>query len=257
MRDDVAAIRPDLLDLAIDVVGEDPFARVDEDTRFAQPAIFCASLAGWTALQERLDAPPAALAGHSLGELSALAASGAIGERDALELVALRGRLMSACQEGTMLAALGGDQDDVEAVAQRHGVTIANDNAPGQLVLSGERDPIALAAADLRAQGIRAMELNVAGAFHSPLMAAALPEFEAALARVRFRPATVTVWSCVTARPVDDPRKRLAQGLVSPVRWRQTVLALDSEGVDRFEEAGPGRILTKMLRRTLPEGARV
>ncbi|MEA2142220.1 MAG: hypothetical protein QOI64_650 [Solirubrobacteraceae bacterium] len=257
MRDDVAAIRPDLLDLAIDVVGDDPFARVDEDTRFAQPAIFCASLAGWTDLQQRLGAPPAAMAGHSLGELSALAAAGAIGERDALELVALRGRLMSACDEGTMLAALGGDQHEVEGIAHRHGVTVANDNAPGQLVLSGSRDGIALAATDLRSAGVRVMELNVAGAFHSPLMASALPEFEAALAKVRFRPATVTVWSCVTARPVDDPRRRLAEGLVRPVRWRQTILGLHGEGVDAFEETGPGRILTKMLRRILPEVARV
>src|SRR4051794_9972107 len=164
MRDDVAASRPDLLDLVSEVVGEDPFLRADEDTRFAQPAIFCASLAGWAAIQTT----PDAVAGHSLGELSALAAAGALDEADALRLVALRGRLMSECEAGTMLAALGGDADDVEAIALRRGLTIANDNAPGQLVLSGDRDGIALAAADLREIGIRAMELNVAGAFHSP-----------------------------------------------------------------------------------------
>ena len=114
MRERVAATRPELIDLAIEAVGEDPFARADEDTRFAQPAILAASLAGWTLMQERLDEAPVAVAGHSLGELSALAAAQALSERDALRLAALRGRLMSESGarrgDGTMLAALGGDR---------------------------------------------------------------------------------------------------------------------------------------------------
>jgi hypothetical protein len=109
MRDTVAAVRPDLLGAAIDLVGEDPFARVEESTRFAQPAIFCASLAGWSQIRDRVD--PIALAGHSLGELSALAAAGALDEHDALRLVVLRGLLMdvagAASGGGTMLAVLG------------------------------------------------------------------------------------------------------------------------------------------------------
>src|SRR3712207_1658657 len=146
MRADVADHRPDLLERVCELVGADPFPRADEDTRFAQPAIFCASLAGWQALRGGIDA----VAGHSLGELSALAAAGAIDEVDALKLVVLRGRLMSACKSGTMLAALGGDPDEVEAIALRNGVVIANDNAPGQLVLSGTVKAIGDAASEDR-----------------------------------------------------------------------------------------------------------
>ena len=247
MRDDVAAWRPDLLEL----VGDEPFARADEDTRFAQPAIFCASLAGWARLRDELDETPAAMAGHSLGELTALAAAGALAERDALALVTLRAELMSACRTGTMLAALGGERDDVETVALRNGVAVANDNAPGQLVLSGERDAITSAAADLRAAGVRALELNVSGAFHSPLMASAAPALREAVQRTVVREPAVPVWSCLTARPMDDPRRRIVEALTRPVRWRQTIEAMRAAGVDDFEEAGPGRVLTKMLKRTL------
>jgi malonyl CoA-acyl carrier protein transacylase len=163
---------------------------------------------------------------------------------------------MSDCADGTMLAALGGDADDVEAVALRHGVTIANDNAPGQLVLSGARKGIEAAAHDLRARGIRALELNVAGAFHSPLMAPAVPEWEAALNATAVHEPRIPVWSCITAQPVTDVRAVLVRALTRPVRWRATVEALHASGIDHFEEAGPGRTLTKMLRRTLPEVAR-
>jgi [acyl-carrier-protein] S-malonyltransferase len=138
----------------------------------------------------------------------------------------------------------------------RRGVTVANDNAPGQLVLSGEKLAIGLATVDLRALGIRTLELNVSGAFHSPLMAPAVPAFAEALSRLDVREPSVPVWSSVTARPMDDVRARLLQGLTWPVRWRETVLALHAHGIERFDEAGPGRVLTKMLKRTLPEAAR-
>lgn len=253
MRDRVAAVRPDLLELACEVVGEDPFARVDESTRFAQPAIFCASIAGWSAYDGE---PPVAVAGHSLGELSALVAAGAISEADGLTLVALRGRLMAACRSGTMLAALGGEQDAVAATAARRGLTVANDNAPGQLVLSGETEAITAAAADLRAAGTRVLELNVSGAFHSPLMADAVPELVAALARTEIAAPRTQVYSCVTAAPIsggpDEIRARLADGLTRPVRWRETVQALHAAGIDDFVELGPGNVLTKLIRRTLP-----
>ena len=254
MRDAVEALRPDLLQL----VGDEAFARADEDTRFAQPAIFAASLAGWAKLAELPGDLPTAMAGHSLGEISALAAAGALDEREALELVQLRGRLMSECDEGTMLAALGGEAETVHAVAEKAGVTVANDNAPGQLVLSGARAAIAEAATQLRSNGVKTLELNVAGAFHSPLMAGAVPEFEAAVAQLDVRTPEVTVWSCVTAQPVDDIKRRLVDGLTHPVRWRQTILALHASGIDNFVEAGPGRVLTKMLKRTpLPERTHV
>src|SRR3954451_3485660 len=211
MRDRVADVRPDLLDLTLDVVGEDPFLRADEDTRYAQPAILAASLAGWTALRDQVGEEPVALAGHSLGELTALAVSEAISERDALRLAALRGRLMSESGarrgDGTMLAALGGEDRTVVAIAERHGVTVANDNAPGQLVLSGERASLATAGTALREAGVRVLELNVSGAFHSPFMADAVPDFAEALGATYVRAPRVPVWSCVPAQPVDDVRR--------------------------------------------------
>jgi len=253
MRDRVAEIRPDLLEIALEVVGEDPFLRADDDTRFAQPAILAASLAGWTAMREDLEEAPVALAGHSLGELTALAVSQAISERDALRLAALRGRLMSDSGarkgDGTMLAALGGDDDVVTGVAERHGVTVANDNAPGQLVLSGERAALRAAGTALREAGVRILELNVAGAFHSPFMADAVPDFAEALAATYVRAPRLEVWSCVTAQPMDDVRRRLAEGLTAPVRWRETVLNLHAAGVDRFVDVGPGKVLAKLVKR--------
>jgi malonyl CoA-acyl carrier protein transacylase len=254
MRDRVAALRPDLLALAAEIVGEDPFPRADEDTRFAQPAILVASLAGWSAMREQLGGePPVALAGHSLGELTALAVAKAISERDAVRLAALRGRLMSESGarrgDGTMLAALGGDGESVVRIAERHGVTVANDNAPGQLVLSGERRALVDTGAALRASGVRILELNVAGAFHSPFMADAVPDFAEALHATYVRKPRVEVWSCVTARPVDDVRRRLAEGLTAPVRWRETIEHLQEAGVDRFVDVGPGKVLARLVKR--------
>jgi malonyl CoA-acyl carrier protein transacylase len=256
MRDRVAALRPDLLEAAVEFTGEDPFPRAGESTRFAQPAIVAASLASWSALCERDEVQAAATAGHSLGELSALAAAEAISERDAIRLAAIRGRLMHESGarrgDGTMLAALGGDDTTVTEVAERAGVTVANDNAPGQLVLSGARAALAAAGSELRARGVRVLELDVAGAFHSPFMADALPDYTDALNATYFRRPRVPVWSCVTTWIVDDPRGRLAEGLTSPVRWRETIVNLHVDGIDRFVEAGPGQVLTRMLKRTLP-----
>src|SRR4051794_14322960 len=253
MRERVSAVRPDLIDLATDIVGEDPFARADEDTRFAQPAILAASLAGWTLIRDRLDEEPVAVAGHSLGELTALAVGQSLSERDALRLAALRGRVMSEPGarrgDGTMLAALGGEDHIVVGVAEAHGVTVANDNAPGQLVLSGERASLRAAGSALRESGVRILELNVAGAFHSPFMADAVPDFTEALAATYVRRPRIETWSCVTAQPMDDVRRRLAEGLTAPVRWRETVVAMTDAGIDRFVDVGPGQVLAKLVKR--------
>jgi [acyl-carrier-protein] S-malonyltransferase len=249
MRDDVERLRPDLLELVIEAVGEDPFPRADDGTQFAQPAIFCASLAGWTAL----DRPRGDfMAGHSLGELAALVAAGSLSERDGVELVTLRGRLMQQADEGGMLALLGaGAADRAPELADAHGLSVANDNSPQQVVLSGARAALPDAAAAAKELGLRAMELPVTGAFHSPLMAPAVPEFAAALNRVEFAQPTVTVFSAVTAAPFDDFPRRLAEALTSPVRWRETLLALHERGTERFVEVGPGRVLTGLVKRTL------
>jgi len=255
MRETVARVRPDLLSLALEVVGEDPFARIREGTHFAQPAIFCASLAGWNALG-RPDCD--FMAGHSLGELAALVAAGSLRERDGLELVALRGKLMHESGEragdGGMLALLGvGAAEHAPQLAAGSGLAVANDNSPQQVVLSGARTALRDAAGAAERLGLRAMELDVTGAFHSPMMSAAVPEFVAALGRAAFATPRVPVMSAVTAQPFDDVRRRLAEALTMPVRWRETMLALHEMGAERFIEVGPGRVLTGLAKRTLKD----
>ena len=254
MRETVAEVRPDLLSLAEQVVGEDPFAYAEEGTKFAQPAIFCASLAGWEKLGRQSGE---FMAGHSLGELAALVAAGCLRERDGLELVALRGKLMQESGEragdGGMLALLGrGAAEHAGEIAGAHALAVANDNSPQQVVLSGDRAGFAGAVAAAEELGLRATELPVTGAFHSPMMAEAVPEFTVALQRVEVSsPQGVTVLSAVTAAPFDDVRAQLAQALTMPVRWRETLLALRELGAERFVEVGPGKVLTGLVKRTL------
>jgi acyl transferase domain-containing protein len=255
MRDQVARTRPDLLKLAIEVVGEDPFARVDDGTAYAQPAIFCASIAGWCQMGRPLHE---FVAGHSLGEFGALVAAGVLSERSGLELVTLRGRLMQEAGEtagdGGMIAVGGPDAAErAEEVAAPHGLSIANDNSPQQVVLSGPQAVLPAAEQTARELGLRAKILPVTGAFHSPMMASAVPEFERALAAVELEPANTTVISAVTAEPFDDVRARLAQALTSPVRWRKVLLGLHERGVTTFVEVGPGRVLTGLAKRTLKD----
>ena len=256
MRQNVADVRPDLLSLAAEVVGGDPFARAEEGTRFAQPAIFCASLAGWEALGR-----PSAdfMAGHSLGELAALVAAGCLSERDGLELVTLRGKLMQESGEragdGGMLALMGaGAADHAPELAEAHGLSVANDNSPQQVVLSGDRRAFDETIAAAKELGLRPMELPVTGAFHSPMMAEAVPSFTAALERVEVSPPHgVTVLSAVTAAPFEDVRAQLAQALTMPVRWREVMLAMRDRGAERCVEVGPGRVLTGLVKRTLKD----
>ena len=251
MRDLVAAT-PGLLESCLELVGEDPFPRVEESTRFAQPAIFCASLAGFATLGER---QAELMAGHSLGELAALVAAGVLAADDGVRLVALRGRLMQEAGErsrGGMLAIVRGGAEVAAPLAERHGLTIANDNSPDQVVLSGTLESIEAALADAKSARLRALPLPVAGAFHSPLMEPAVAEFRRALDRVELSPPTATVLSATTAEPFADVRRQLAEAITRPVRWRQTVLGLQARGARRFVETGPGKVLTGLVRKTLP-----
>jgi [acyl-carrier-protein] S-malonyltransferase len=251
MRDLVARRAPELLERCLALVGEDPFPRAGESTRYAQPAIFCAGLAGWDALD--LDSPGAA-AGHSLGELGALAAAGVLERDDALRLVVLRGKLMAEADDaGSMLALVGATEEDSEAIAAAAGVTVANDNAPGQVVLSGPREALARAEEEARERGRRALPLDVAGAFHSPAMEPAVEPFKAALDDAPVHEPRFPVFSCATARPFEDVRAELAAALIRPVRWRETVLALHEAGARRFVEVGPGKVLARLGKRILPD----
>jgi [acyl-carrier-protein] S-malonyltransferase len=250
MRDLVADRAPDLLERCIALVGEDPFPRAGESTRFAQPAIFCASLAGWDALD--LDA--AAAAGHSLGELAALAAAGVLDRDDALRLGTLRGKLMAeADDDGSMLALVGADQEDAEAVAEAAGITVANDNAPGQVVLSGPRAKLELAEQAAKERGKRTIAVDVAGAFHSPSMEPAVEPFRTALDETEIHEGAFPVFSCASTKPFEDVRAELAAALTKPVRWRETVISLHEAGGRRFVEVGPGKVLARLGKRILPD----
>jgi [acyl-carrier-protein] S-malonyltransferase len=255
MRDQVERHRPDLLEIAQSEVSDDLFERAGDGTRWAQPAIFCAALAGYEVLKDRYE--PDLMAGHSLGEISALVAAGALDAEDGLRLVAARGRLMQEAAEetgdGGMLAVRARERSTVEQVADQAGLSIANDNAPDQLVLSG-----AVAALDegetlLREQRVRAKRLPVAGAFHSPLMEPAVEPFRRLTEHVEVRAPRVPVLSCVTAAPFQDVREQLVQAIVSPVRWTDVMSALHDLGATRYVETGPGRVLTNLVRKSLDD----
>lgn len=247
----VASERPDLLNIVRGELGVDPFEVLGEGTRFAQPALYCASLAYW----ERAGRPEHEMvAGHSLGELAALVVAGALDDQDGLHLALVRGRLMEAAAEaspGSMMAVLGGSDRVVHEIADRYALAVANDNAPGQVVLSGPVPALTIARRELRAAGVKALRLPVTGAFHSAAMAAAGRRFRDALADVEFREPRVPVFSSTAAEPFENPRADLAAALTAPVRWRQTLLRMHREGAREFVETGPGDVLTGLVRRTL------
>jgi [acyl-carrier-protein] S-malonyltransferase len=247
-----AAERPDLVEQATEELGADPFESIGEGTHFAQPALFIAGLAHWKAAGE----PEAAFyAGHSLGELPALVAAGALEASAGLRLAVVRGRLMeeaSAVAPGGMVAALGGSDEIVRKVAGEFDLTLANDNAPGQMVLSGDAEKVGEARKALRAEGAKAIRLPVAGAFHSPLMEPAVPGYREILDQTEFATAP-GAFSCITAAPFGDVRSDLLAALTEPVRWRDTLAAIQDAGATAFLETGPGDILTGLSRRTLGE----
>jgi len=246
-----AAHRPDLIEQASEELGLDPFEHIGEGTRFAQPAIYCASLAHW----KQAGSPVGEmLAGHSLGELAALVAGEALGAEEGLRLAVIRGQLMedaAGLSPGGMLAVLGGEEDQVRDLAARFELTVANDNAPGQVVLSGAAEALSETRRQLRADGVKAIRLPVAGAFHSPLMAGAAERFREALDTVEFSQPRLPVYSSTAAEPFADARAGLAAALTQPVLWRATLQGMHGAGARAFLEAGPGDVLTGLVRRTL------
>jgi [acyl-carrier-protein] S-malonyltransferase len=254
MRERVAEAAPDLLALAADLVGDDPFERLNEGTLFVQVAVFCASVASWRTVQHVIT-HPVAYAGHSLGEFAALVAAGTLDAYDALRLVVMRGRLTEAeakATSGGMLALLGGDMSTAEMIARRCGLTVANDNCPGQVVLSGPLSQLADAEEEAHRVKVKFATLDVEGAFHSPLMKGAAAKLADELLQVRLRPWSAPVISCLTAKPFEDIPCQLAESLTSAVRWREVLQGLNARGATRFIEVGPGRVLTNLVRRTLP-----
>jgi malonyl CoA-acyl carrier protein transacylase len=253
-REVVADLRPGLLDLAIELVGEDPFERMADGTAYAQPAVYCASIAGY----ERLGHPePEYFAGHSLGEIGALAAAGAIDDADGLRIVVARGRVMDdaarAGEPGGMLA-VGSDRERARALADAHALTLANENSPQQFVLSGPLARIEEAEVSARGSGVRAKKLAVAGAFHTEAMSSGVEAFRAELDEIEFRPPAVPVISSTSADFFrDDVRDSLAASLVSPIRWTAVLARLKELGVTRYLDVGPGKVLAGLVRRTLTD----
>jgi [acyl-carrier-protein] S-malonyltransferase len=230
-------------------------------TANAQLATFVQSLVVLDAV-ERLGLTPAACAGHSLGEYTALVAGGALAFEDGVRLVIARGEAMARAGEdapGTMAVLLGISDDDAEAACQRAegDVWVANYNAPGQVVVAGTLDAVATLAPLAKAMGARrVMPIPVSGAFHSPLMAAARPALRKALGDTVFATPEVPVVANVDARVHDDPEDwpgLLSAQLCSPVRWRQTLETLAGLGADTLVEPGPGGVLTNLVRRVVPE----
>lgn len=235
------------------------------DTRNAQLALYACGMAAFTFLREsQPQLNVRAVAGHSIGEYTALAASGVLGIEEGARLVQRRGELMArsgAERPGTMAAVLGMDAAIVrEQCARASGcVVMANDNAPGQVVISGELDAVAAAGALCKEHGAkRVLPLNVSGAFHSPLMDEAAREMSASLRQSAFSASGMAVYSNVTASRVEDPAAwpdLLARQLHSPVRWTEEVRAMLSDGVALFIECGPGEVLTGLLKRIDPGAA--
>ncbi len=248
-----AAHAPALLSQARAELGADPFEQIAAGTHFAQPAIYVASLAHF----EQAGSPAGAvIAGHSLGELAALVAGGALEPEQGLRLAVVRGRLMeeaAAQSPGGMMAVLGGEEERVRELAAGFELTVANDNAPGQVVLSGASDALGEARKQVRADGMKAIRLPVAGAFHSPLMAGAAEQFRAALDEVEFAPPRVPVFSSTAAAPFAEPRDGLAAALTQPVLWQATLKRIRADGARTFLETGPGDVLTGLVRRTLDD----
>ena len=238
------------------------FSGTEEELRrtdVTQPAIFLHSMLAYTTLN---NPQPAMVAGHSLGEFSALVAAGVLSFTDGLRLVAARANAMQkACElePGTMAAVLGLDDQKVEAICSSITdiVVPANYNCPGQLVISGSVAGIEKACIALKEAGAkRALVLPVGGAFHSPLMKAAEEELQGAIQSITFNAPSCPVYQNVVAMPVTDPatiKQNLINQLTGPVKWTQSVQAMVADGATEFTEIGPGKVLQGLIQKIQKE----
>ena len=224
--------------------------------------MFAVSFALWEAFAEAVAEQPAAAAGHSLGEYTALAAAGVVDFDRGLKLVAARGRAMSdaaSAAPSAMAALLGADEATAERVAAARRADggrlwVANVNSPGQVVLAGGLPDIEWVAENARDLGMRrAVTLKVAGAFHTPFMEPASAALSVALSAARFGLPEFPVYANSTAEPIVDPRVQLADQLVSPVKFAAGLRSMRESGIERFVHIGPGDVTAGLARRTLPD----
>jgi [acyl-carrier-protein] S-malonyltransferase len=230
-----------------------------KQTKVTQPAVFLHSVVAQRLMTIE---KPDMVAGHSLGEFSALVACGALRFEDALLLVSARAQAMQAACEanpGTMAAVLALPDDQVDAICQKeNGVVVAaNFNCPGQVVISGSVEGVDAACEALKANGAkRAIRLQVGGAFHSPLMKPAAEELQEAIVATEFMKPSCPIYQNVNAYPQTDPeliRQNLLLQLTAPVRWTQTVRNMIVDGASVFYEFGPGEVLSGLIRKIDPE----
>jgi [acyl-carrier-protein] S-malonyltransferase len=227
-------------------------------TANAQPAILATSLAILAAALESgaLASRPAYVAGHSLGQYTALVAAGSLSVEDAVRLVRERGRLMGRQTEGTLAAVVGLDEATVAEICHESGAEVANYNAPTQTVIGGTAAAVERACALAKERGGRGLPVNVSGAFHTSLMEPAAREFARVLETVEIGEPAIPVIGNVSAQPLAtaaDVRTDLREQIRSPVRWYQSMDTAQANGVRRVIELGPGRILTSQLKRSHPD----
>ena len=226
-------------------------------TREAQLAVLLASLLAWEAVRDQVEAP-IAFAGHSLGQITAMIASGALSLEDGVALAAARADCTQAAADahpGRMAALIGADVDVAEKACSGLDAWVANDNAPGQVVIGGTAEGLEAATERARNLGVRrVVELNVGAAFHTPRMQPAADALAPFLATTPFRAPSAPVVSNVDARPYAEAEgwsQRLTDHLISPVRWRSSMETLVDMGADSFYEVGPGNVLTGLAKRTV------
>ena len=228
-----------------------------KETRNTQPCLFAMELAAAAVLEEKGIVPEAA-AGFSLGEVTAAAFTGIVDRETGFRLVCKRGALMQAAAEQfdtSMAAVVKLTPETVQELCSRYSqVYPVNFNCPGQITVSGLAEQMTAFAADVKAAGGRAIPLKVGGAFHSPFMAQAAQAFADELAKAAMSKGRMPLYSNVTARPYDDnPRDLLSRQIASPVLWERIIRNMADAGMDTFIEIGPGKTLTNMVKKILPQ----
>jgi [acyl-carrier-protein] S-malonyltransferase len=251
-------------DIASEVIRDDLYAIINAKddskltlTQYTQPAILTTSVIAYEHIRKTIDLKPDVVAGHSLGEWTALVVAGVLSFKDAVRMVHLRGKYMSeACPpgEGTMAAVIGlSDEVIEECLKDFDSLCIANYNSPGQIVISGAANEFDEAEKQLTEKGAKMfVRLNVSGPFHSPLIEDAKEKLEKEIENTEFHEANIPVYQNADAKPhtsVEEIKKNLIRQVTSAVRWTQTVENMISDGVDEFYEIGHGGVLSGLIKR--------